>query len=442
MHTLLIILCYLGFAIFIAEGFSLALRGIFGGKMFGATAMTYQQLLARQPFTNTGRQRAFITGIQGVSAGGQAQINLPTDRRFHRLIFQCTAVYYTAATAQPVTMVSTNGHTTTGATATVIIGSNYVPTGATVVAGGTGTVATGDIVTIANPTGVGANFVVTASGGVISALTYVSGSASPSAIPASLFCTTIKLLVNGVNIADLTAAQEILRAQFSPGTGSGAFPVSTGQLPILFTEPSRNWTRWPEITSWDMAGQNSFQVQIAINSSLVTPGLTGQQEFDYVRNTVAGPVVAKIYQQMLAQGNAPAPLLMPISRHAFTFQLNAGLNLIGQGQIPFNFPITRMLLIGSVPGNITQLEIDQDANKVEEGYIITQNNGGQLGQTTEMLLEYGFQTSLVDAAFVSDISGRIQDALKCQSNLQLKIYSAVAQSLTIIQEKLPKAYAS
>jgi hypothetical protein len=404
-------------------------------------APTYAQLLAANPYTNTGRQRAFITGIQGVSAGGQAQINLPTDRRFHRLIFQCTAVNYTGGAARAVTMVSTNGHTTTGATATITVGTNLVPVSAAVNTGGTGTVATGDVVSIADPTGVGAQWTVTATGGVISALTYVAGSASPSAIAASAFATTIKLIVNGVNIADLTAAQEILRAQFSPGQ-AGAFPVSTGQLPILFTEPQRNWTRWPEITSWDMAGQNSFQVQIAINSNLVTPGLTGQYEFDYVRNTVSGPIVATLYQQMYANGNAPAPMLMPISRHAFTFQLNAGLNLIGQGQIPFNFPITRLLLIGSTPGNITQLEIDQDSNKALEGYIITQNNGGQLGQETEMLLEYGFNTALVDAAYVADISGRIQDALKCRSNLQLKIYSAVAQSLTIIQEKLPKAYAS
>ena len=403
-----------------------------------AAAPTAAQIIAANPYLNNGRQRAFITGIQGVSAGGQAQINLPTDRRFHRLIFQCTAVYLTGGTALVATALTGSG---TGLKVDVTVNGNYQVATIAQHTGNAGSgFVTGDTITYTDPTGVGFVGTVTAAAGAVTAIA-ITTNGSPVAIPANLFCSTVKLLVNGVNVADLTAAQEILRAKFAPGC-AGTFPVSTGQLPILFTEPQRNFTRWPEITSWDMAGQNSFQVQIAINSNLVTPGMTGQMEFDYVRNTVAGPILAKVYQTMLANGNAPAPMLMPISRHAFTFQLNAGLNLIGQGQIPFNYPILRLLLIGSVPGNITQLEIDQDANKVLEGYIITQNNGGQLGQETEQLLEYGFQTSLVDAAYVADISGRIQDALKCQSNLQLKIYSAVAQSLTIIQEKLPKSYAS
>ena len=101
-----------------------------------------------------------------------------------------------------------------------------------------------------------------------------------------------------------------------------------------------------------------------------------------------------------------------------------------------------MYFIGSNPGNITQLEIDQDSTKVEEGYIITQNGGAQLGQTTEMLNEYGFAASTFDAAYVADMNNRVENALKCQSNLQLKIYSAVSQSLTILQEKLPGSYSS
>jgi hypothetical protein len=234
----------------------------------------------------------------------------------------------------------------------------------------------------------------------------------------------------------LTAGQEILRAKFN------AVPIGLGQLPIFFTEPWRQFTRFPEITAWDMAGQSSFQVQIGFNSGFITPGMTGDMEFDYIRNTSAGGVVSTLYQQLLAAGSAPNPILAPISRHAFTFQLNAGLNLFGQGQIPFNFPILRMHLIGSIPGNLTQLEVLQDSNKVEEGFIITQNNGGQLGQINEMLTEYGFVPSVFDTSYVADMNNRIDTALKCKSNLQLKVYSAIAQSLTVIQEKLPGSYSS
>lgn len=382
---------------------------------------------------NTGRQRNFITGIQGVSAGGQASVNMSCDRRYHRLLFQVTAVNFTGGTALVATALTGSG---TGLTVDVTVASNH--TVATIVqhSGAAGaSFVTGDTITFADATGKGFVGTVTASSGAVTAIA-ITANGTPSAIDASIAIGTIKLTVNGVNVADLTASQEILRAKFN------AMPVSLGQLPILFTEPWRNYTRFPEITSWDMAGQSAFQIQIQLASNLVSPSITGDMEFDYLRNTTSGGIVATLYQQLLSAGQAPAPILSPISRHAFTFQLNAGINLIGQGQIPFNYPILRLYMIGSNPGNITQLEIDQDQSKVEEGYIITQNNGAQLGQTNEFLLEEGFVPSVFDASYVADMNNRTDTALKCRSNLQLKIYSAVAQSLTIIQEKLPGSYSS
>ena len=399
-----------------------------------ATALTAKQIMQANPYLNIGRQRNFITGIQGVSSGGQAQVNFATDRRYHRLLFQCSAVNYTGGTSAALTKItSTSGTGSPTGTLTIV---NGVPTAITITNGGTGTWVPGDTLSIADATGKGLIVTVaTVTVGNAIATATVSG-ATPSAISPATFCNTIKLLVNGVNICDLTAQQEINRALFNN------MPIGAGQLPILFTEPWRNITRWPEITSWDMAGQNSFQIQIAINPNLTTPQLTGIMEFDYVRNTVSGPVLATVYQQMLAAGNAPAPMLMPISRHAFTFQINAGMNLIGQGQIPFNYPILRLFLIGSVPGNITQLELDQDSNKVLEAYIGPSLNGAQVGQEIEALGEYGFNNAIFDAAYVADITQRVGAALKCVSNFQMKIYSSVAQSLTIIQEKLPKSYSS
>ena len=383
---------------------------------------------------NLGRQRNFITGIQGVAPGGQATVNFACDRRYHRLIFQTTAVNFTGGTALTATALTGSG---TGLKVDVTVATNH--TVATIVqhSGNAGSgFTTGDTITFTDATGTGFVGTVTASAGAVTAIA-ITTNGTPSAISPSVAIGTVKLLVNGVNVADLTAQQEIQRAQFNNMPG-----LALGQLPILFTEPWRNVNRWPEITSWDMAGQGSFQIQLAFAANLVSPGLTGQMEFDYQRNTSQGPVVSTFYQQLLASGQAPAPILSPISRHAFTFQLNAGLNLIGQGQIPFNFPILRLYMLGSSPGNITQVEIDQDASKVEEGYIITQNGGAQLGQTNEALAEYGFNNAIFDAAYVADINQRLDGALKCRSNLQLKIYSAVSQSLTILQEKLPGSYSS
>ncbi len=383
---------------------------------------------------NTGRQRNFVTGIQGVSAGGQASINLACDRRYHRFLFNCTAVNFTGGTGLTATKLTGSG---TGLLVDVTVNASTYQV-ATIVphTGNAGTgFTTGDTITFADATGTGFVGTVTATSGAVTAIA-ITNPGTPSAMNPANMINTVKLLVNGVNVADLTAGQEILRAKFN-GVNIGA-----GQLPIFFTEPWRNFTRFPEITSWDMAGQSSFQIQFSINPGIVTPGITGVMEFDYIRNTASGGIVSTLFQQLLAANSAPAPILAPISRHAFTFQLNAGMNLIGQGQIPFNYPILRLFFIGSNPGNITQLEIDQDSNKVEESFIITQASGGQLGQLDEMLNEQGFVSSIFDAAYVADMNNRIDTALKCRSNLQVKIFSAVAQSLTVIQEKLPGAYSS
>lgn len=65
-------------------------------------------LLAAQAASvlNTGRQRNFITGIQGVAAGGQASVNFACDRRYHRLIFQVTAVNFTGGLGLTATKIS------------------------------------------------------------------------------------------------------------------------------------------------------------------------------------------------------------------------------------------------------------------------------------------------------------------------------------------------
>ena len=189
---------------------------------------------------------------------------------------------------------------------------------------------------------------------------------TPSAIAPGTAASTVKLLVNGINVADLTAQQEINRALLNKVT------IGAGQLPIFFSEPWRNLTRWPEITSWDMAGQRTFQVQIQLNGNLTSPGITGVMEFDFIRNTVAGAVDAISFQAALAAGKAPAQMLNIISRHAFTFQVNSGLNLINT--IPFDWPILRMHISGLIANQVNQFELDQDSNKAEVGFVGVQNS--------------------------------------------------------------------
>ena len=377
---------------------------------------------------NFGRQRDFISGINGVASGGNVQINMDCDRRYHRLLFQFVAVYFTGGIALATTALTGVG---VGLTVDVTVAANN--TVATIVpnAAGAGYV-TGDTITFTDPTGTGFVGTVTAAGGAVTAIA-ITTLGTPSAIPPGIAASTVKLLVNGINVCDLTAQQEIDRANFNNT------PIGDGQLPIFFSEPWRNITRWPEITSWDMAGQRTFQVQIQLNGNLVAPGITGLMEFDYIRNTVAGAIDAISYQAALAAGKAPAQMLNIISRHAFTFQVNAGLNLINT--IPFDWPILRMHIAGTIANQVNQFELDQDSNKAEVGFVGVQNNGSQLDQLKEMLTEDGFITNIFDYSFVADVTQRIQDALKVASSMKLKVYCLQAESVTIIQERLQNQYA-
>jgi hypothetical protein len=393
---------------------------------------------------NFGRQRDFISGINGVASGGNVQINMDCDRRYHRLLFQFVAVNFTGGTSLTATALTGSG---TGLKVDVTVAANH--TVATIVQhtgnAGAGFV-TGDTITFTDATGTGFVGTVTASGGAVTAIA-ITTNGTPSAIAPGTAASTVKLLVNGINVCDLTAQQEINRALFnyrnstSPAVlaGNDSPVIGAGQLPINFSEDWRKITRWPEITSWDMAGQRTFQIQIQLNGNLVSPGITGLMEFDYIRNTVAGAVDAISYQAALAAGKAPAQMLNIISRHAFTFQVNAGLNLINT--IPFDWPILRMHLQGSIANQVNQFELDQDSNKAEVGFVGTQNNGSQLDQLKEMLNEDGFNVNIFDYSFVADVTQRIQDALKVAAAMKLKVYCLQAQSLTIIQERLQNQYA-
>lgn len=404
-----------------------------------AKAATPAARIQRNRAANYGTQ---IDQLGGIQVGSSIiLVNLDTDRRFHNVRFQITAINYTGGAARAVTMVTQNGHTTTGATATITVNAYGVPVSAAVGAGGTGTVATGDIVAIADPTGAGAQWSVTASGGVISALVYVPNSATPTAANAGAILGVCQLLVNGSPAGDLTAQQESNRALFNNIT------ISLGQLPFFFTEPWRNAQGRPgfpnpaKITSWDMAGQNTFAIKMAVNPGYQSVGCVGIYEYDFIRNTVQGEIDAATYQSALAAGNAPNPALFIIARHAFTPTLNAGQNILTGAQIPIlPWPILRMHCVGSTPGNLTQSILLQDGQTVESGFIGAQNNGGQLDQLREPLIEAGFNVNLFDYSFVSDKGQRIQDVLKFAAAMKWSLYSAISQGLTIVQERLQTRY--
>jgi len=398
-----------------------------------ATAKSATRIM-RNRAANYGTQ---IDQLGGIQVGSSIiLVNLETDRRFHNIRFQVTAINYTGGATLAGVVLSSVAGAFNADTIALTVNAYGVPTAAAPV----GVAATGflanDTVSVVDATGKGLVLNVTAVGigGNPTGYTILS-TGTPTAVDAGKVLGICQLLVNGSPVCDLTVQQEINRALFNYQ------PITTGQFPIFFTEPWRNFTRRPAVTSWDMAGQQTFAIKIAINPGYQQVGVVATYEYDFIRNTVQGEIDAATYQAALAAGSAPAPLLQIISRHAFTPTLNAGQNILTGQQVPIlPWPILRMHCLGSTKGDLTQSILLQDGQTVESGFIGVQNNGAQLDQLTEALIERGFNTAIFDYSYVADKGQRIQDCLKFAAAMKWSLYSEISQGLTIIQERLQNRY--
>lgn len=394
---------------------------------------TQQARLRRNPNLNFGTVVDQLGGIQVGS--GIVLVNFDTDRRFHNVRYQVTAINYTGGTLLKPVILTGSGVVSTD-TITLTVNAFGVPTAASWVGtAGTGFVAH-DHVSVVDATGKGLVLdvsTISGAGGYPTALAILTAG-TPSAAPAGKVIGTIQQLVNGSPVRDTTAQDELNTSLFNGET------IGLGQLPIFYTEPWRNFTRWPAITSWDMAGQNTFAHKMAITAGYQQVNVVATYEYDFVRNTVAGEIDQQTYQAALAAGKAPAPVLHVIARHNFTPTLNAGVNILTGQQIPFNWPILRMHILGSTAGDITQSILQTDNLTAESGFIGASSNGAQLDQLIEELKERGFVTTIYDYSYVADKGQRISDCLKIASSLKWSVYSAIAQGLTVLQERLQSRY--
>lgn len=228
--------------------------------------------------------------------------------------------------------------------------------------------------------------------------------------------TSAKLLVNGVNMRDITPANIISIAK-----SQGVTP-SAGVLPIYFTTPWRNLLAANDSNSWDLAGQSTFSVQIGIDATAVNPTLLGTMEFDYLRNTRDG-------------GNGQqVPFLQPVSQHQFLVNGAAGRNDINY--LPFDFPISRYWVSSGAGNNITLLEVYQDGNKIMEGTP---------AQLNENWAQYGILlggANPFETAAIFDVDQRWWKSLKAANSLILRVTLAAADTINIVAEQLPGAYQS
>ena len=379
---------------------------------------------------NYGRQIQVLAGIQGVVPGGQAQVQINPNRRVFRLNFQCTGTAYVApvltlpassgATVQPtfnvtvvrgvITAVTINSATATGAangTYTLVVTDNITDaTGATI-----------------NNNSYAANITAVVATAAVTSVTLVSGG-SVAAVPIEIFFNgQILQTVGGVNMRDINATQ--IKATALADNKQQTWQL--GQLSIYYVSPNRRFVQNPEITVFDLWGQSILQLQMPITANITAPGMVGDYEFD----------ADTTLRNVSVSGNTSTPILQPIAQHAQTFPVPAGTSLFSITTVPFllapntPLPILRLWMQEQTPGNITQIEIDQDGNKIVQ---FTQ------AQIQQMYKDYGFNVNIFGAMYIADIDQRIQKALRCQQNLVIWVASAVTQNITIIRETLPGAY--
>ena len=227
--------------------------------------------------------------------------------------------------------------------------------------------------------------------------------------------TSVKVLVNGVNMRDISPAQMINIAK------TQGYTPSAGVLPIFFTQPWRNLLQGNDSNSWDMAGQSTFAVQIGVDPTAVNPTIVGSWEIDYLRNFKTDP------------GNgAQVPYLQPVAQHFFAFNGVQGQNPITV--LPFDYPISRMWISAGAGNNITLLEVFQDGNKIIEGTPT---------QINESLLQYGILcggANPFETAAVFDVDQRWWKALKVANSMNIRVTLSAADNIAIVLETMPGGY--
>lgn len=262
---------------------------------------------------------------------------------------------------------------------------------------------------------------------------YTEGAGVAAAVTTGITAMTLK--VNGVVIRDTTPQEEINIYNATAGAnGLRPYTLATGEYNIFFSEPSRWFLHNNDLNAWDLAGQNTFELNLTIASGRTTPNLIGSYEFDYNRNM-------RTPKDSSGKPGTPVPFLQPIARHLFTFQLASGTNWINT--LPINYPILRMWLRGSTVNSITAFEVYADGAKwLEETGIAAVN----IQQNIENLGHYGIivgnasGSTGYDCAFISDIDSKPWKALKVGNSLQLKVVTSAVITLSVVMETLPGGF--
>ncbi len=438
-----------------------------------------------------GRTVNVLSGFQGVAPGSTASLSMPVGQRTHRMNIQCTGIYFsaTSGTAYPLVFVKTANPAATAGTNTLtptIVNGQL--TALTFTAGGTAStnVTVGDLVTYVDPTGFGhAAYVATVTGGPPGAIATINltgaGASKGVACPIDprILILNLKQMVNGQVIRDITPTSIIGICN------DHGYKPQYGSLPLLYTEPWRNFLRDNEANSWDLTGQNTNQYQFQLNPNVQSPGLSGVMEFDKKRNARVCTAQNQAYLGTDSTGKPWAigtkvPFLAPIGQHQIGAVVPAG--KFDVTTVNFSYPILALYIAGSLPGNIYGIDILADGNLIHQVsakdmaelqsqynyqtsnalYAPLLNGGGFGGQSGTVFPAPGLandETPMTtpngvlgaesgnssspfawDAVVRFEESGRFWEGIQPSASFIVRVYSNAAQTLTIVSETSPGAY--
>lgn len=225
--------------------------------------------------------------------------------------------------------------------------------------------------------------------------------------------TNIQFIVNGNVLRQFSAtdAQQILLLNGET--------LKDGFLPVYFSEPWRADVMDEEVTSWDLAGQRSFTIQISATAPATPLTLKGYRIYDFLRNTIDNKPFAQIIKWVKQSYNAA----------------------IGENdydQIPKAWPIQRIHCFAAAAA-ITRARVRSDSVEIFDQTF---------AQNAQSLAPYGLVQQANSFPIVFDYTQQIRDFLPVLGSdgsplrdLNLKLTMASAQNVSFIIEQRVNSFA-
>lgn len=219
--------------------------------------------------------------------------------------------------------------------------------------------------------------------------------------------TNIQFMVNGTLLRQFSAtdAQQVLLLNGES--------LRDGYLPVYFSEPWRADVMDEEVTSWDLAGQRTFTIQIAATAPASGLTLKGYRIYDYKRNVV---------------GDRPFYEIIKWVKQTF----NAATGENDYDQIPKTNPIQRIHCFAASAA-ITRARVRSDSVEIFDQTF---------AQNATTLAAYGLVQQTNSFPIVFDYTQQIRDFLPVvDSNgsplrdLNVKLNMASAQNVTFLIEQ-------